>query len=229
MRKFIINILLYLVILVFAIQYYDLTISLLINHLSTYKVNEKHIVIGHSHPECAFNDAIIADFKNVSSSAESYFYTKAKLSKILEENSNIETVFIEFSNNQIESNQDMWIWEEPYMSRNYPQYAPFMDYSDKTFLFRKNPIDYLNSFGLSQRKNISDLSFKSYDYTDHWGGYLSINKNKVYSFLNINNRGDSLLYNKISKSNLDYLDKVIKICQKVTFLDLRQLKKTLLW
>src|SRR4051812_42187597 len=62
--------------------------------------SSKYIILGHSHPECAFNDSLISGFSNFASSGESYFYTYFKLKNITERNRNIEAVFIEFSNNQ---------------------------------------------------------------------------------------------------------------------------------
>ena len=47
------------------------------------KKQPKSIVVGHSHPECAFNDSLIQEFKNFSSSGESYFYTYPKLKNII--------------------------------------------------------------------------------------------------------------------------------------------------
>ncbi len=61
---------------------------------------EFHIIIlGHSHSECAYNDSLISGVANFSQSGESYFYTFFKTKKLIEQNPNINTVLIEFSNN----------------------------------------------------------------------------------------------------------------------------------
>ena len=41
----------------------------------------KYLILGHSHPQTAFNDSLIPDFLNKAQSGEAYFYTylKAKL------------------------------------------------------------------------------------------------------------------------------------------------------
>ena len=104
-----------------------------VNKNSDFKLNKstKYLVLGHSHPECAFNDSLIENFKNISQSGESYYYTYFKAKKIIEQNPSIETVFIEFTNNQINESMNSWIWKEKYMNYRYPRYSPFMNFTDK--------------------------------------------------------------------------------------------------
>ena len=61
----------------------------------------KYVVFGHSHSECAFNDSLISSFKNLSEPGEAYFYTYQKLRNVILQNPEIETVFVEFTNNQV--------------------------------------------------------------------------------------------------------------------------------
>lgn len=37
--------------------------------------NSKYLLLGHSHPECAFNDSLIDNFINLSKFGDSYYYT----------------------------------------------------------------------------------------------------------------------------------------------------------
>ena len=66
------------------------------------KLNTHYIVLGHSHAECAYNDQLIENFENFSQSGESYFYTLPKIKEIVRKNPQVKTVFLEFTNNQIE-------------------------------------------------------------------------------------------------------------------------------
>ena len=74
------------------------------------KPQTKYLVLGHSHPECAFNDSLINNLKNLAQTGESYYYTYFKTIKVLEQNPSIEIVFVEFTNNQIYELMNNWIW-----------------------------------------------------------------------------------------------------------------------
>ncbi|NBV14651.1 MAG: hypothetical protein EBS07_11370, partial [Sphingobacteriia bacterium] len=84
------------------------------------KSNPQILLVGHSHPECAFNDSLINNFKNLAESGESYFYTYFKLQEVLAQNPSINTVFIEYTNNQIIAEMNNWIWDDFHMSYRYP-------------------------------------------------------------------------------------------------------------
>ena len=62
-----------------------ITLLLISNHFinknADFKLDKKtyHIVLGNSQPECAFNDSLISNFKNLAKSGESYFYNKKVL------------------------------------------------------------------------------------------------------------------------------------------------------
>ena len=121
------------------------------------KNKNKNIILGHSHAECAFNDIIIENFKNVSKSGEAYFYTFFKIRKLIEDNSSIKVVYIEFTNNQINYSMNNWIWKEKYLYENYPTYSSLMDINDKEILARKNLIGLINSMSISLKKNIFNI------------------------------------------------------------------------
>ena len=65
-----------------------------INKKANFKLdkNDEMIVVGHSHPECAYNDSLIPSLKNLANSGESYFYTLQKLKKIVPANPQIKTI-----------------------------------------------------------------------------------------------------------------------------------------
>src|SRR5215217_8171222 len=92
------------------------TSSSIINK-TVYKVNSSidKIVIGHSHPECAYNDTIIANCKNMASSGTSYFYNYYTLKPLISNNNGIKSIFIEFTNNQVDSIMTDWIWGDKYL------------------------------------------------------------------------------------------------------------------
>lgn len=235
MKKFIKNLLKFSV-LVFIIP---LLILIILTYLdrknANFKLssNPKYLIIGHSHPECAFNDSIISNFKNVSSSGESYFYNYVKLKKIVHQNPSIDVVFIEFTNNQVNIKMDEWIWGNKYMSKSFPKYSSFMDFEDHYLLMKKNPVNYLNTTSLSLKRKIEILMRNKVNYSSKIGGYLHLKRDKTDSILKKRDvlKPKKISINNISKANLLYLDKMVSFCKKngkrVVFIRSPQHKKYL--
>ena len=176
----------------------------------------KYIVVGHSYPECAYNDSLITDFVNFSDSGDSYFYTYLKTKELIKQNPSIEIVFIEFSNNQIIEEMNDWIWGDIYMSRGYAMYGSFMSGSDKFTLFKNNNSDYFNALSVSVRKRIIRIIKKDFNFKNRIGGYLPLKR--VLPIKSIKDldvpKPDAILKDYvISDDNLMYLDKLIGFCK----------------
>jgi hypothetical protein len=173
----------------------------------------KIVLFGHSHSECAFNDSLISNFKNLSHSAEPYFYTYQKVKKVLSQNPQIETVLIEYSNNQIDEKMNDWTWGYQYMSNMFPQYVSFMDKSDIDLLIENNPKDFMSCMSISTRKNLIRLFTWNYNFSDRMGGYLRLNKlskeTSDAAKAPVNNISNSA---NISSVNVEYLQKIIVYC-----------------
>lgn len=131
-------------------------VHFLINVNSNLKVSDDKnlLVFGNSHSECAFDDTLIYNSKNLSSSGETYFYTYQKIKKILSQNKQITTIFIEFTNIQIESEMDDWTWGYDQMSGKFPIYSSFMDKDDFQLLYKNNPKSFLSVVSKSTRENL---------------------------------------------------------------------------
>jgi len=186
--------------------------ELLINKNADFKLegNPKYIVLGHSHPECAYNDSLIYSFKNLSESGESYFYTYFKIKKLIEHNPSVDVLFIEFTNNQIIEIMDKWIWGEMHMKNRYPRYSPFMTTSDKFVLAVNNFHDYINSNSLSSKEILGRIMTNRYKFSDNIGAYLYLERDKTDSLINTIKTKDTLPKDSsISVLNLTYLTKII--------------------
>lgn len=172
-----------------------------------------YLLIGHSHPECAFNDSLINGLKNVAQSGESYFYTYYKTKQLLAQNPSIQLVFIEFTNNQISGSMSDWIWKEKYMDYRYPIYAPFMDLSGNMLLAKHNSNGYVNAVSLSAKENSNRVLRQHYQYATEVGGYKYLVRDKTDSLIIAMNEHpvshDTL---SISEYNLTYLAKTIELC-----------------
>lgn len=219
MKKFLSKNLLFVIILIFMIITVFCIESIFMRNNLRMKINEneKYIVLGHSHSECAFNDSLIANFRNLSSSGESYLYTYQKVKKIFIENPKIETVFIEFTNNVINIEMDNWIWGDTLLTDRYPKYSFLMDFDDQLLLFTNNFYGFVKGMSLSLKNNFYNIIYKNYDFSNKMGGYLYLDRNKTDSLVMIIKKKDldiEYTNNEISINNLNYLKKIIDLSKK---------------
>ncbi len=171
------------------------------------------IIIGHSHAACTYNDSLIPHFKNLAQSGESYFYTYFKLQKLIEANPQIKKVYIEFTNNQIDTSMERWTFHDPYLSTRLAMYWPFIDLSSQCILFKKNPTEFVKTSPIAIRKVIERIFLKKFNYAKIIGGHEPNNK----SLINCNtlNKGqqksiDHFDSKDVSYTNIEYLKKMIK-------------------
>ena len=184
----------------------------------TLNKTDTQILIGHSHPECAFDDSLIPEFRNLAESGESPFYSYQKLKWILAQNPQIDTVLIEFSNNMISKRKDRWIWGPEKMDHFLPIYAPFMTGRDFVLLAKHNPDGFFRSLLISTRTNIQNLLLGRTDYTDSIGGYFALEIEKVQELVRELERKpkgeiDTKNY-PLSQTSLEYVLKMVVLCQQ---------------
>lgn len=177
--------------------------------------NTKYLVAGHSHSECAYNDSLISNFKNIATSGESYFYTYQKLKEVLRQNEQLKMVFVEFTNNQIDAGMDTWIWGDKYISKFYPKYGSFMDLWDTGLLLKHNTPSVVNNFSVQQKRNLMDMLKNDYDYRKDLGGYVYYNENRLESAIRnqLETKKNTPLH-KLSHTNIDYLRKILSLCDQ---------------
>lgn len=184
------------------------------------KSDTKYIVVGHSHPQCAFNDSLIPNLKNISQSGESYFYSYFKIKAVITQNPLVDVVFIEFTNNQIYEIMNEWIWGDKYISNRYPKYSSFMNLDDNLMLFKNNPSAYTNALSLSIRKKSIRIFENDLNFSTEIGGYLYLDRDKTDSIINnmisLKQTASSVIpvRKDISEANLSYLDAIIDFCEK---------------
>ncbi len=177
----------------------------------------KYGVFGHSHSETSLNDSIIDNFQNFSKSGESYYYTYHRIKKIIESNSKLEVVFIEFTNNQINQERDDWIWGEKYMESRFLRMEPFIDFNDQALLLKKAPFRYISTSLTSQKNAIDRIIQNNFIFSDNikYGGYNHIKFQKADSLsgrLNKINNYITIEEHKRSEENLNYLEKILELC-----------------
>ena len=218
MKKFIKYIFLFLVSLILLIFIISICTSLIERKYTNFKIksNPKYIIIGHSYPECAYNDSLIPNFKNLAQSGESYFYSYFKTKEIIKQNPSVKIIFIEFTNNQINSKMDQWIWGDKYLSHRYPKYSSFMSLSDNFLLFKNNSSGFMNSMSVSTKIKLEKIMGGEIDVPVKVGGYLHLVRNKTDSIVKSLTHSKNTYSSKteISEKNLLYLSKLIKLCNE---------------
>ncbi|HEV3223197.1 MAG TPA: hypothetical protein VGZ90_09975 [Puia sp.] len=218
MKLFIRNLMLFTITCLIAFAVLVTIEKTILNNMGQFKLSMgvKYIFMGHSHPQMDYNDKLIDSSVNLASSGEAYFYTYIKLKKILESNSDKKIVFVEFSNNNIISQMNKWIWNDIYIYDRYRLYWSYTPNTERKLLYTKNPEASILCDIKSVVTNVYYIfSLKNIAKDERMGGYLHLERDKTDSLLQA-----SLIYarNKrpdmsISPVNLMYLRKIIQICK----------------
>lgn len=188
---------------------------------SNYKIDTAihTIILGNSRPECAFDDSLIANTRNLSLVAEPYFYTFFKLRKLLKANPQIQTVLMEFSDiNLTEENMQKWLYDAASIKYLYPKYANLMSLSEKATVFKINPVAAIKSFPFVLRDNVLATINRNHDMISYkqWGGYMAKEGSHLDSTLRKTTSSEVSPKKTITISNfnLQYLDSMITLCKQ---------------
>jgi hypothetical protein len=217
MQYFINRILIFIFSIIILIGLVIVFTNIKINNSSIFNLpkNIKYIILGHSHPEVAFNDSLISHSKNLAQSGELYFYTYLKTKKILSENKQIKIVFLEFTNNEIINDMEKWISSEEQILYRIPKYASLMNEEDYKYIIPKNPVAFIKSLPIVFRKNINTTIYKYNDYisTYDWGKYFYNKRQHLDSLLaSKKQRTVKNNFSEFNNTNLIYLNKIINLC-----------------
>jgi hypothetical protein len=143
----------------------------------------KYAVLGHSHPECAFNDSLIPGMRNFALSGEAYFYNYLKIKSMLAAGVRFDVAFIEYSNNSLSPDVCKWIWDDENLSRSYPRFSPFLNLSGNFTIFQMNAAGWLNAYCLSMKWRLDKLFDPEVNYLEYSGGYKWLVRNEMDSLL----------------------------------------------
>lgn len=173
-----------------------------------------NLVLGHSQSQCAVNDSILSNSINLSNFGESYFYSYQKLKLVVGDNAQIKTVFIEFSNNHVDSIMDDWTWGYEKMSFYLSYYSPFLESEDFNVLLENNSKDILSSFSLATRRHVFRVLGNDYQLVDEIGGYSYEKLSNVDELIANSDFNSSISASQsVSETNLRYLRKMIRFCR----------------
>jgi hypothetical protein len=175
--------------------------------------NPKYYIIGHSIPECAYNDSLIKNTKNIASSGEAYFYNYFKLKKVLEQNVKPKAVLIEFTNNQLSKVMNDWTWDDKHISQKYVPFSPLIPIKESTVLLYNNFAGFSNGLALSLKSNLYSIIRDDYLAINEIGGYRKLENKLSELDLKPPKEINQKFKEKSSQVNFKYLKKMIKLCE----------------
>jgi len=177
-----------------------------------YKFKEKKniLIVGNSHTECSVNDSIISNSVNLSQSASSYFYSYMKIREFTKYNSQIDTVIISFSDNDLFSEKEKWFSSSDKINNKMTRHIILFNKDDYLDLFKSNPIEVIvQTFIL-----YSDFYNLHTQKRDFIGSYNKINVNKIDEDIIEFNLSSPVVDERIAITELQYLLKIYEFTQE---------------
>jgi hypothetical protein len=220
MKKFLFKICIFLipiVIIIITLRWYIQVEKSSVQHHKLPK-NIETLILGHSQPETAINDSLLSNCKNFSQGGEAYLFTYAKLRYLATINPQIKRVYLSFSNNQISTLMEEWTFGDRYLQSKYTNYFYALSSSEQSLLWRTSfyslvhaEYSIMKTNGINLIKNKGTIKAPLY-----WGDYLYLKRFKTDSLLKSNYLKTIKKNQKvgISKTNLVYLDKIVRFCNK---------------
>lgn len=192
------------------------TSVLLVNKIIIYKTNlfklnheNNLLVLGDSHSRYALNDNIVPHLTNLSNNADSYFYSFIKLKVLKESNSQIDTLFLSFSDhNVLKSIENRWLLNEEHIKSRFSIYAPILGLNDFKLILNKNNVlsNFFSVYNFPVR--IFNKGIRAY------GGYEDLKVQKLGKEIEIF-RNSAIKKTKIEYAliEIEYLQKIENFCE----------------
>lgn len=163
------------------------------------------LFVGDSHIEVGINDEMNKRVQNISQSGDNYMYTYTKLERLINSNPNIKTIVLGIDTHNIDSVAIEWYTNDSYLSYKFAKMFPYMSYSDIRLMIRLNGLKIINNIpNVLSYKNIYNMKLSDI-------GSYKVSNDTLALIESCN--CDTTENNMISKLQLDYLDKIIKIAK----------------
>lgn len=214
MKQFSIKIAFFITFLICSIVILTIGNSIIIKSINPFKLeSEDHILIlGDSRTTFSFNDSIMKNAHNFSTPADSYFYSFKKLREITKKNSQIDTVLLSFSRNNIKKEVEKeWLLNNEHIQSRLMIYFPLLDINDIIFFMRYKPIELFKAC-FSQIK--LSLYFSKHG-SKAYGSYKNLNFNKLdKALINLKENPEGNNTFKIATIEKEYLQKIVEYCKE---------------
>jgi hypothetical protein len=174
------------------------------------KANITNIIVGDSHPKMAFNDSLLFGTMNLALENEPYYYTFYKLKSLIEENSNISTVYLGFGCHNLSPLNDEITSSSYFNGARFFFILPIKEKFRITYWYLKNLRLYI--------KNILIFGVKSVSKNPSFLGYFENTIKKEASKESMDKRISHVFTKYRSESysyyNLAYLDSIALFLKK---------------
>ncbi|TXN35970.1 hypothetical protein FVB32_15530 [Flagellimonas hymeniacidonis] len=172
------------------------------------------LILGDSHTEYAVDDTIFTNSVNLSHSADSYFYSYLKVKRMKQENPQIDTLLLAFSNHNLLSQYDeRWLLNPLHIKSKFRIYTDLMSFSDFGFFLKSKPMPVLQGI-MEMPKYSIKLLLKGGIKERDLGSFKPSERNKlaenIERFKKDSNKR-TLKYSEIEKSNFF---NIINFCKK---------------
>jgi hypothetical protein len=176
------------------------------------------IFAGDSNVEGAVNDSLISNSMNIAQSGEAYLYTYVKLRNLLEYNSQISTIYLGFSfQDLLKSTEERWLFQDQFVIEKIKYYNYLLGNPEKTMIIKHNLISFLRGSVESILNNFMVL-LKSYSSEGlnrkiiNFGGYEYIEKYKLQEDIKLN----SFSEHRFEKGSIQemYLKMISQLCRQ---------------
>lgn len=182
------------------------SLNSLLLKINGYKIepHQNVLILGDSHTEYAIDDSIWKNSVNLSHSADSYIYSYMKIKRMKQENPQIDTLLLAFSNHNLLSEYDeRWLLNALHIKSKFRIYADLMSFNDFKFFLRSKPLAVFKGI-LEMPKYSIKLLFKGDIKQRDLGKFQYSNRNKlkesIKRFKNNPNKR-ALEYSKFEKEN----------------------------
>lgn len=179
----------------------------------TLKPHINKIVLGNSHPTGTFNDSLISNFKNLADPGDNYFYGYQKLKKIIKQNPQVDTVYVEFNPKTILLWEDSKLWKK----NQIPNYQAFFNFNDHYLLASINSLSYQQDMIKGLTTNVKRIATNQYNFKDSLGGFRHVKSSYINVILDTltykNEKQFKFNQKMISRYDLLYLSKMVDLCQ----------------
>ncbi len=221
MKNFVLRVSLYSAAVIAILLVIALSVEAMMRKRPLFRIPPKYngIILGNSHAACGIDDQYINGFINLGRVTEAYMYTYIKLREIIKQNPQLNTVFIEFDNIQIEKKWiDKWLFTDGHMARFLPRFQPFMDKSELSLLAQKKPLAFISLQHNFITEGFNFVTNRELTYYDEGviGGNSRHKTSHADSLLQVSPAISLLPANEVNLSqlNLQYLRKSIDMCQE---------------
>jgi hypothetical protein len=172
------------------------------------------IFMGHSHPQCAYDDALIPGARNIAHSSEPWFYTTVKCREVLAHAPALEAVFVEFTANQLLPARDSIIWDIPRTTVFQPHLQHFLTLREMFFLFQHAPANFLQGVSMALRQDLSGLRKPAVEVLSTIAGYAPQERNDLQVVPAADRMAAGLVDIERANRDLRHLEELVALCEE---------------